>query len=164
MRTSEEHLLAEFLNKLRAEIIQNATAAGNNVTGKTLSSLEVITQGNTGKLQGAPYIMVLEDGRGPSKGGSSSGSKLQDKIYEWIENKGTFNLMEERAKKSLAFIIARKIHQEGTVLFRNGGQSGVISNVITDDRIDAFIVTFANEIIKNYGEEALAILKNLEKK
>ena len=163
MRVSEKGILTEFLLGLQKDITQNAIAAGNNVTGETIRSIGFEATETKGILYGAPYIMVLEDGRGPSRGGSSSGGgKLQDIIYKWIGDKGVFNITEEREKKGLAYIIARKIHQEGSLLYRKGGKSGVISNVITDERINAFIETFGKVTYDNFREESYRIFKQLE--
>jgi hypothetical protein len=60
------------------------------------------------------------------------------------------------SKKSLAYLIARKIGREGSLLYRNGGKSGVISDYInqqyikanlTDKVFDAVIQEFQNEFI-----------------
>lgn len=163
MSVNAKGILTDFILSLQKDITERAIAAGNNVTGETLRSLSFESTETKGILFGAPYIMVLEDGRGPSKGsGSRSGSKLQDIIYKWIGDKGVFNIQSEREKKSLSYIIARKIHQEGTTLYRKGGKSGVISGVITDERINAFIETFGKVTYDNFKEEAYQIFKNLE--
>jgi len=163
MSVSEKGILTEFLLGLQQDIVQNAIAAGNNVTGETISQIGHEETETKGILYGPSWVWTLEDGRGPSKNsGSGSGSKLQDIIYKWIGDKGVFNITEEREKKSLAYIIARKIHTEGSVLYRKGGKSGVISNVITDERINAFIETFGIVTYNNFKEEAYKIFKQLE--
>jgi hypothetical protein len=77
------------------------------------------------------YFTVLETGRGPSKGGGNSvGERLVDKIERWLDQKPV--AVQEISKQSLAYLIARKIHKEGSLLFRQGGNSGVISDYINE--------------------------------
>ena len=102
------------------------------------------------------YFTVLETGRKPSKGGgSSSGESLKDKIEQWIEQKPV--ILRDITKKSLAYLIARKIHKEGSLLYRKGGNSGVISDYInqkyvqenlTDKLFQATIETILNDFVK----------------
>ncbi len=85
--------------------------------------------------------------------GPNQKKSLQDIIREWIDAKAI--TPQGITKNSLAFLIARKIHNEGTLLFQRGGKSGVISLSITQDRIDAFIDTFAKKYTSQVKSEAL---------
>jgi hypothetical protein len=70
------------------------------------------------------YFTVLETGRGPGKRPPMS------TIEKWLEDKPV--AVQEISKKSLAYLIARKIGVEGSKLFRQGGNSGVISDYINE--------------------------------
>lgn len=139
----EKNIIMNFLLEIQKDIISRSEAAGQRASGETYSQFMIEANESKGVLYGPAWVMTLEDGRGPSKGGGS-GESLKDKIYTWIGQKGVFNISSEKEKRSLAYIIARKIHKEGTVLFRKGGNSGVISGAITEDRINAFIGTFGD--------------------
>ena len=78
------------------------------------------------------YIMTLEDGRKPGKMPPSSS------ILEWLEQRNINP--PDISQKSLAFLIARKIGREGSLVFRLGGNTGIISEVQQEDWIlDNFI-------------------------
>lgn len=157
--TDEKNIIMSFMLEIQKDIIQRSEATGQRATGETYSQFGIEANETKGILYGSAWVMTLEDGRGPSKGSGSDGS-LKDKIYEWIGAKGVFNVSSEKEKRSLAYIIARKIHQEGTVLFRKGGGSGVISGAITEERINAFVGTFAdyylNRVVKSVKQNAYA--------
>lgn len=171
-KVSEIGIITEFLNEVRLDIIQRSISAGQKITGETLNSMFVETTSRSegsinesgATLYGAEHIMVLEDGRGPTHptGPYKNTTKLKEIIYNWISNGGIPGITEDKARLNLAYIIARKIHQEGNLLYRKGGKSGVISGAITDERINAFIDTFGIVAYNNFKEEAYEIFKNLE--
>ena len=116
--------------------IKNKPVAGRgamNASGKTAASLEYVITPTGGALYGAGHIFVLETGRGPTLNRGGGGPSLRERIREWIDDKGI--TPEGISKDSLAFLIARKIHQEGTTLHRIGGGSGILTDVINDTEL-----------------------------
>lgn len=115
-------------------IIDNIVNRGVRASGRTEKSLkyrvEETDEGLTLTVTGPSYIKTLEEGRGPSKGGR--GERLYDKIRQWIDDKGIF---QGANKDSMAWAITKTIHKYGTNLYRSGGHSGVLSEVINEDRI-----------------------------
>jgi len=67
------------------------------------------------------YIRVLEDGRRPGKFVPLA------PIEKWLSDK---NIASNIPRKSLAFLISRKIKNEGTALYKQGGNSGILSEYI----------------------------------
>ena len=67
------------------------------------------------------YIMTLEDGRKPGK------MPPVKSILPWVQSRGINP--EGITQESLAFLIARKIGREGSLVFRKGGKTGIISEV-----------------------------------
>ena len=54
-------------------------------------------------------------GRGATKKGHVNGEPyLVESIFDWITEKGIMAKVNDISQKSLAFLIARKIHQQGT--------------------------------------------------
>lgn len=138
MLTNQE-ILRNSLIQLKDKIIANSDRAGQRASGKTAESFEVRTTENTGELWARTYIGVLETGR--KKGGMPP----MKNIREWIEAKG----IQPRKKislNSLAFLIVRKISEEGSELYRKGGRTDIYTSEIEP---------FTTELMKTLGENFL---------
>ena len=82
---------------------------------------------------GYNYIMTLEHGRGPTKEGATAGNPtLQENILTWLKQRGI--QPPDITQESLAYLIARKIHREGTQVYRDytlkGKGTGILSDII----------------------------------
>jgi hypothetical protein len=138
--------------------------AGMRTTGSTLEAFgnEQKEDGSllTQEIFGADHVGALEYGRKPSGDGDGS---LKEIIYRWAEQKGLFAQFEKQYEKDgLAYIITRKIHNEGTLLFRTGktfsGVSEVVSSAFTEARLkqlnerlgEAFMTEFSSEVLKSF--------------
>jgi hypothetical protein len=138
LSVESREILTQFLETIRNEIIQEHIRQGQRVTGKTLESLEISVNDTTGTLSAAGYIGVLEDGRRPGKFPPVS------KIEQWIIDRGIIP-KGKISITSLAFIMARKISQEGTILNQRGGNSGVLSKAINEERIKSLLESLADK-------------------
>lgn len=100
-----------------------------NASGKTAASVryEVTTDGL--RVYGAGHIFTVETGRRPGAFPNITA------IRQWIDDKPIIP-RDNISKNSLAFLIARSIARQGTLVHQLGGKSGVLSNVINQDRID----------------------------
>lgn len=78
------------------------------------------------------WITVLEDGRPPGKW------PPRDAIADWISRNGITS--PDITPASLAFLIQRSIGEHGTLLWQRGGNSGVLSNVITKEHIQKNLI------------------------
>lgn len=99
------------------------------------------------------YFTVLETGRKPGK------RPPIDVIEEWVKAKPV--QPSGISTRSLAFLIARKIGEEGSLLYRQGGKSGVISKsindqVIKEDLTDVLGDTFRDYVINEFVKKSLA--------
>jgi len=115
-----------------------------NASGRTAASVRYEVTRTGLFLYGIGYIFALETGRGPSKQAGSGGETLLMRIRKWIDEKPI--TPTDISKDSLAYLITRKIHQEGTLLHKMGGKSGILSNVINKQRIDKLKAQFLNEL------------------
>ena len=108
-----------------------------NASGKTAASLSYEILENEARIYGAGHIFALEFGRKPTENAGSGGSSLKDRIRVWIDDKGIEPQPGANgkpiSKDSLAFLISRKIHNEGTILYKAGGNSGILSDVINEE-------------------------------
>lgn len=93
------------------------------------------------------YIMTLETGRGPG------GFPPVKNILDWIQQRGINP--EGITQKSLAFLIARRISREGSLLYRQGGNSGIISEVQTQEWIEANFLGPIFEGVKQDFEQSI---------
>ena len=116
------HIL-NYLEQVKSEIEEIAVSKNMVATRRTLNSLQVIPSDTGGKLVAAEHIIYLEDGRGPTSPTgpymkSPDGKSLTETIAAWIDAKGL---------DLNPYAVAKKIHKEGTKLYRQGGKSGVLS-------------------------------------
>ena len=120
-----ESVIAGIRNNIRTK---NVTQYGAmNTTGQMADSLAYKWDGSSLVIYSTEkYFTVLETGRKPGK------QPPLDPILKWIQAK---NIATDIKDRSLAYLIARKIGKEGSLIHRQGGKSGVISDFINDKYI-----------------------------
>lgn len=114
---------------------------------------------NTFKIYGGKWVFTYEFGRGPTVNGGDGA--VRRNALEYIKEEGIVSKYLTKDGKSidqstLAFFISRKIHQEGTTLYRNKTRSGVISGVINDEEIDKLLQSVFFDFIKTITSTLLA--------
>ena len=124
-------ILTSALEEAKVKIQQNLASTGTNASGRTSQSLTVEVDGNTGVLYGRQAFGTVETGRKPGKVPSG----FRDIIYQWMQDKDVHAKVEgrrsqESADRSMAYIIARKIANEGSKLYRDEGRDDIYSNVL----------------------------------
>ena len=144
MRPEQKTILKSELENLRIRIIQNHIAANQKASGKTIKSLLVEVDENAGELTGRGFMGVLETGRKAGKVPKG----FRDIILKWVQAKG----INVDNPKSFAFLVARKIANEGTLLHRTGGRTDIYSNEIPK--------TIEN-VLKRLGEDQVNEIKNI---
>ena len=149
--------LDEFDKKLIQDLRASLDAAGTTASGKTKDSLESKITLDSYKLYGRKFIFGLEYGRKPTS--ASGDGSLKKIILKWIDLKGIIP-KDKISKKSLAFIIARKIHQKGDLLHRTeqnykkmSKPTGIINSVINDGRIEALSKRLILDYVKSVKTE-----------
>ena len=126
-QNSVQELIQEYLQTVQAEIIDLSIKKKQVASGRTLASLEVFASEFGGKLMANENIYYLEHGRGPTKsGGGGADSTLLEAITQWIDDKGL---------DMNPYAVTKTIHKYGTRLFRQGGNSGVLSIPLREDNI-----------------------------
>jgi len=120
-----ESVIAGIQNNIRTK---NVTQYGAmNTTGQMADSLGYKWDGSSLVIYSTEqYFTVLETGRKPGK------QPPLDPILKWIQAK---NIATDIKDRSLAYLISRKIGKEGSLIYRQGGKSGVISDFINDQYI-----------------------------
>lgn len=157
-------VLSKEFELLKNDLIKAYDAKGMRASGKFAETLEVKVNGLTAQLWGENYAQQLETGRQPD--GSGTGpqwSNPTEDIIQWIKDKGIANRIQgEISISSLAFLILRKIRTSGWKRQQHGGVE-LISEVITDERIQKIIdevgaeqaMIYTTDIIKLVNEIAI---------
>ena len=110
-------------------ISQKNSYSGNKISPSIMAMFSVeITELHDGIL--VPYWLgVLERGRGPWRGHNIGNPLLRVRIYNWIKKHNLFSEKNDKERKGIAFVIARKINKEGNEQFRKGAFVDVYTTV-----------------------------------
>jgi hypothetical protein len=148
-------ILSREFELLKKDLITAYDSKGMRASGKFADSLEVRVNGLTAQLWGESYAQQLETGRRPGAFPPISA------IEQWIKDKGIANRIQgEISISSLAFLIARKIAQRGWKREEHGGVE-LISEVVTDVRIQKIIDEVGVEQAMIYSTEIINLTKEL---
>lgn len=146
-------VLSKEFEALKNDLIRAYDAKGMRASGKFADSLEVRVEGLTAQLWGEDYAQQLETGRKSGK------FPPIDAIKKWIEDKGIANRIQgEISVSSLAFLIARKISREGWKREQFGGVE-LISQVVTDQRMQKIIDEVGVEQALKYTTEITKMIE-----
>lgn len=149
-------ILKEEFDKLRQDLIIAYDAKGMRASGNFAESLDVIIGDSYAELWGDEYAEQLEYGR------NAGGFPPLKDIEDWIIEKGVFNdVLQEIKLSSLAYLIARKIAQQGWNRANNGGV-GLISEVITEERLQLIADMFGENELVSFSSDLIDIFKELE--
>ena len=125
--------LKNELELVSADLTKRYDELGMRASGQWDREKEVTAKESgtilTGKILGLEYTGALQFGRKPGK------FPPIDRIEQWIQDK---RITSDIPTRSLAFLIARKISEEGTRYFKQGG-TDLIDSVITPERIDEIV-------------------------
>lgn len=148
-------VLSKEFESLKKDLIKAYDAKGMRASGKFADTLEVKVTGLTAQLWGESYAQQLETGR------KSGSFPPIDAIKKWIQDKGIASRIQgEISISSLAFLIARKIAQQGWKREDHGGVE-LISEVVTDARIQKIIDEVGVEQAMIYSTEIINLTKEL---
>lgn len=123
--------------------MNNTGQAANSFRYKWVSDTRLVIYS---EIPGYNYIYTLEFGRKPGK------MPPTESIRQWLEQRGI--QPPDISQKSLAFLIARKIGREGSLVYRKGGNTGIISEVQTEKWIkDNFVDPIEQDLKRNLATE-----------
>lgn len=150
MASLEQRKISELLHSIESEMKGIMSSRKMDASGQARGMIESVVRDNEGTLFAPDYIEFMERGRGPGKF-----PPLED-IKQWIVDKG---IKSEIPNESLAFLIGRKMAEEGSVLHIKGQKSGVLSQTITPERIDTFFQNYAGEKFIEVTKELRLLLR-----
>lgn len=119
-------LYYKYLEKLRVKLIQKYDELGLRASGKYERNLDASVKGNKLIMFGSNHSQFMEQGRRPG------GFPPRKAIEDWIDNKQGIPKVFKEKKKQFAFIIARKIAQEGIKVPNEFNKGKVISEVVEE--------------------------------
>jgi len=132
-------VLQKSLTTLKDSVARNMQANDQVVMGKTLNSLRVEVDGQSGALWGADHIETLEIGISPERSRQEGWSHVFAGISTWQQARG---LGWTDSNIASATSIQQKI---GSFMFRLGQTKEVYSS-----EIDPMIESIGNEIGQNF--------------
>ena len=117
------------LDDAKQRIIANMGSAGQMVSGRTAESLKVERVApNEVRLVARPFFSALETGSQPWSGKTGESMSAQDFraiIEQWATRKGI--VPAGMKPQSFAYVVARKIMNEGSKLYRQGGRKDIFT-------------------------------------
>jgi hypothetical protein len=109
----------ELIKQLQNNLLKNKSNASSSLSQSITPEITQPATGYNLSIMMQDYWFYVENGRKPTQGGGNG--QLYKNIYEWIQNKRDLqvNVISKSpdriaATKSLAYVITRKIHREGT--------------------------------------------------
>jgi hypothetical protein len=147
-------LVERLKNDIKSKPITKYGAA--NASGKLYNSISYEVDERGLRILAFDYAYFIEFGRGPTK--SNGTGELRPKIRQWIDDKGI--VPDGITKDSLAYLITRKIHREGTEIFKQGGTTllrDIFNDRLVSDIQSDIALSFQDAIITNIRSELLKI-------
>lgn len=141
LRDKVMELVSSELEALKQKVIENQKDSGQVASGRTIASMKVEVTEDGGVLWGRSPFGTLETGRKPGKVPAG----FWKIIRQWMDDKG----IQVQKPDSFAYLVARKIANEGTQLFRNGGRDDIYSPEVRDtvERVSQGIgILFGSEV------------------
>lgn len=89
-------------------------------------------------IYGGQWVFTYEYGRGKTYNMGDGAVRRNALAYiqeQGIQSRGLQRDGSPIDQETLAFFVSRKIHQEGTLLYRTQSQSGILSDVINTDNV-----------------------------
>jgi len=135
-RAENKVAIHKALEQIRSGIINDMSVNNRNASKKFIRSLDIKDLRDGSQLVGEDYSQQLVAGRKPGRFPPTKA------IEDWIDAKGLS--LNKIKKKSLAFIIARKIANKGTDIFKGKRKALNVKGIVDDVE-----PTLKEEIVKN---------------
>jgi hypothetical protein len=144
----ENKQLTQFLEMLKADLINALQANGRYATGQTARELTITGDENRMQLQLPGYTQLLETGRGPTNKNAVPGSPpMIQRIKEWCQAKG----IPDKA----AWAIKKSVDKKGYK-----GIAGLLSEPLGNDNINLRLNQVLENIATQVTEQFIKELNN----
>jgi len=161
---AEEIIIHQFAEETKAAIQQaikskRVTKYGAvNSSGRLHDSVEIVYSEHGFKILANKYIENVIYGIQP-------GTKVSvSAIKSWIQEKPVPQGKGELSIDSLAYLIAKKIEREGSVMYRQykGSNSGLLDEAINEQKINSFADKLGEGVINSITSEVLDLFETLQ--
>lgn len=151
-----DEVIKEEIDSILEDIIALYKSSGRKASGQFEEGLEAVYEPYKATIRGYVYLA----GRGKTKKKGKSGEPtVQEQILKWLKVKGIKPIKDKISLRSLAFLIARKIHEQGT---KRSEWLKVYEQVITPKRINDIIDRISELNVNRIVTEIRATLERLE--
>lgn len=150
-----------ILARYAAALTEDIKEAIPKVTGKTADSVTPRVYDKGFEISANASLVTLIDGRKPTSSTTAGNPTLKEIILQWIKDK-PLAIPEGFTEETLAFVIARSIHNKGTRLYQLGGGNNLFKTVITDARIDLLVAQLAENKAIEVSSEVVKQFKGIE--
>ena len=141
-----------WLSRLKADLIAAYNASGLKASGEFERGLEIEATNDKAIIWGAYHSQFMELGRRAGKQPPVS------VILKWIDDK-KINPKPGLSKRALAFLIARKIGRDGIKVPNKYNAGGIISKVITEERISELITQLKFVEVEQIRSDIMNLIK-----
>lgn len=134
---SAQLIINKWLQDTQKELVRNYDRLGLRASGKWADSLESFYSQQKGNIKagilGESYTEQLENGRRPNQ--KSSEEEIR-KWVGWAGNTIIKDWVEDKGLDLNPFAVAYKIAREGWNVPNKHNKGGLVTDVVTDERID----------------------------
>ncbi len=160
--TESEQILKEEIDGILDDIREKYEASGRKASGQFAEGLEAVYESSAFQYKGTIKGFTYLAGRGKTKNGNKGEPTVQQQILKWLNTRGIKPIEKKMTLNSLAYVIARKIHRQGT---DRSLWLKIYEEVITPERIDRIIRRVSelnvNKIINQVRAEIEVLEKNV---
>lgn len=149
---TNEEIILEEMESIRAEMVKFYQDSGMKASGTFEAETVVRMEGNKAFIDSPSYSVQLIRGRRPG-----TMPPIQA-IESWIRTKGIRPIQDEISISSLAYLIARKIKNEGTRYFKEGGTE-LLDSVVTPQRIQRILDRVSEFNLTEFTQKVTRIMK-----
>lgn len=155
-----ENIIQDWLNDIEADLVENYKTLGLKASGNWERELEQINRVNPGRVRigmlGAPYTGAIETGRSKNK------NQTEKALKAWVGWAGSTFLKQWVKDKRLninPFAVAWKIAREGWKVPNKYNAGGLVSDVVTRERINDLNRSLVFSVIEDFKSNVIKDLK-----
>lgn len=143
MSLTSEQIYKQEMESLLEDIKTAYEQSGKKVSGQFEEGLKIEYKDNGAALWGYGYLA----GRGPTKNGNNGEPTLRERIYDWLKARGIRPHEPNMKLTSLAYVIARKIHKDGT---NKKYHLKIYEKVVTPERVQSIIDKVSSFYVQDF--------------